>query len=558
MAIKTIVISIVVGFVLTFKQFFLLAKSYFEYIAKPYSLKPGDLGWIVLNLCESLKQWLTLAIITALGIFIIWLLTLLIYNLFISSKSVSKGKIDNKFRIIMICTFCFIFFVCGGWIINRFLLPHRHSPFSLAGNFWFLISTLFLGISLINRTKKKIIYFGMGISIFGILSLITVIQSGFLYSWSQRSQNTTASQIEKLRSFPYAAWSPTVNVKTGITLYDQEASYKGINLYQSNNKPGAYILDMEGKVLHTFLDKEEMKYSTKLIKPYKNGNFLILHSGLYMIARDSSKMRLITKNCSHDFTYSDNGDIYVIENGYNRYLPKLYLMGLVVDRYLVVFNEYGVEKKRISIAKALSQSKVILSFIGIHKNVYSFESIAQNLIYLNGIEVIDKDIFYKEKKLFSKNNVLFCMRNLNSIGVIDVETENILWVWGKDELEHPHNPSMLSNGNILIFDNGPERKYSRVVEVNPVTQTIEWEYKGNPPESFYSKEMGSAQRLPNGNTLITESEKGRVFEVTKDKKVVWEFYNPELCKEGTERATIYRMMRIIDKNSNNSNFFTLD
>lgn len=40
------------------------------------------------------------------------------------------------------------------------------------------------------------------------------------------------------------------------------------------------------------------------------------------------------------------------------------------------------------------------------------------------------------------------------------------------------------------------------------------------------------QRLPNGNTIIcsygqTDGAKPRIFEVTRDKKVVWEFFHPD-------------------------------
>ena len=50
----------------------------------------------------------------------------------------------------------------------------------------------------------------------------------------------------------------------------------------------------------------------------------------------------------------------------------------------------------------------------------------------------------------------------------------------------------------------------RVVELDPVSREIVWTYTGSPPDSFYSKWRGSNQRLPNGNTLICESEKGHV------------------------------------------------
>jgi hypothetical protein len=56
---------------------------------------------------------------------------------------------------------------------------------------------------------------------------------------------------------------------------------------------------------------------------------------------------------------------------------------------------------------------------------------------------------------------------------------------------------------------------------------------------------GGAQRLPNGNTLITESDKGRAFEVTREGEIVWDFYNPDTGSEG-RTGIIYRFFRITD------------
>lgn len=68
--------------------------------------------------------------------------------------------------------------------------------------------------------------------------------------------------------------------------------------------------------------------------------------------------------------------------------------------------------------------------------------------------------------------------------------------------------------------------YSRVLEVNPKTNKIAWEYKDRNTVKFRSPVAGGAQRLPNGNTLICESTKGLLFEVTRDKQIVWEFVSP--------------------------------
>ncbi len=163
-------------------------------------------------------------------------------------------------------------------------------------------------------------------------------------------------------------------------------------------------------------------------------------------------------------------------------------------------------------------------------------------------------------------DILTTFHHLDSAAIIDKKTGNIKWRWGKGEMSQPHDPTRLDNGNILIFDNGPQRSpgatpggagepqrpggpmigtYSRVVEVNPQTNTVEWQYMADPPPSFYSPNISGAQRLPNGNTLICEGAPGRIFEVTPEKEVVWEYLSPFYARRhGTrwERA-VFRAYR---------------
>jgi hypothetical protein len=68
--------------------------------------------------------------------------------------------------------------------------------------------------------------------------------------------------------------------------------------------------------------------------------------------------------------------------------------------------------------------------------------------------------------------------------------------------------------------------FSRVIELDPVSKEVLWEYKGDPPISFYSYHISGAERQPNGNTLICEGSQGRIFEVTPEKEIVWEYINP--------------------------------
>jgi uncharacterized protein (UPF0248 family) len=132
-------------------------------------------------------------------------------------------------------------------------------------------------------------------------------------------------------------------------------------------------------------------------------------------------------------------------------------------------------------------------------------------------------------------DILASFRPTSTVVRISRESGKIIWKLGSPTVAGQHAPTMLGNGNVLIFDNGVHRlddsmPYSRVIEINPATNEIVWKYQDKPAWNFFSPRMGNAQRLPNGNTLITESAFGRIFEVTKDGEIVWEYVNPYFGK----------------------------
>jgi hypothetical protein len=52
-----------------------------------------------------------------------------------------------------------------------------------------------------------------------------------------------------------------------------------------------------------------------------------------------------------------------------------------------------------------------------------------------------------------------------------------------------------------------------------------WEYIADPPADFFAINLGGAQRLPNGNTLICNGPQGVLFEITPEKEIVWQYDN---------------------------------
>jgi outer membrane protein assembly factor BamB len=130
------------------------------------------------------------------------------------------------------------------------------------------------------------------------------------------------------------------------------------------------------------------------------------------------------------------------------------------------------------------------------------------------------------------------MRTINAIGILDPDESRFVWLWGPTNIARQHHPTLLPNGHILLFDNG--QSASQIIELDPLTNAVVWRYA--PLTGFYSESAGSVQRLPNGNTLITESDPGVVFEVTPDGDTVWRYLNPLTTADGN-RETIWRMTR---------------
>lgn len=163
-------------------------------------------------------------------------------------------------------------------------------------------------------------------------------------------------------------------------------------------------------------------------------------------------------------------------------------------------------------------------------------------IHANAVQVLQRDV----EGLGKKGDLLLSVRELNLVLVLDPKTTKVRWTFGPRVLQRQHQPSLLESGNVLIFDNGTFSRRSRVLEVRPDSRQVVWSYQANPPQAFFSPIRGGAQRLPNGNTLIVESERGRVFEVTREARLVWEFFNPDLKDPymRRRRAPIYRMTRL--------------
>lgn len=143
-----------------------------------------------------------------------------------------------------------------------------------------------------------------------------------------------------------------------------------------------------------------------------------------------------------------------------------------------------------------------------------------DLFHANSVRWMTQKHLAAKHPKYAPTNVIVCIRNRDLVAIFNWDTRELVWAWGQGEISGPHDAVVLKNGNILLFDNGLSRGWSRVIELDPLTRQIVWQYNAPDPPDLFTESRGANQRLPNGNTLITESDSGRAFEVTREGEIV--------------------------------------
>ena len=360
---------------------------------------------------------------------------------------------------------------------------------------------------------------------------------------------TKANRVEDERAraliaMGYFDRAKTDNPKTQSVTQSGAKAFDGYYLFGSRHRAEAYLMDGDGTVVHKWKADEKRPpwmYSILL----KNGDILTIAKGRYL-ARYNWNSELIWKKkmgAHHDVTVGPDDNIYVLEHRINQYKYKGVQIPIMDDN-IVVLSQDGKKLRRRKLFPLVRELVPEKRFRRIRKLVQDGADTAKliregapsDTTHTNSIQVIPKDI----PGVAPAGSILLSVREINRIVILDNRMDNLLWSWGEGELEGQHHATLIDNGNITIFDNGVRREQSRVTEMNPTSGDIVWTYAS---DDFYSRLRGSVQKLPNGNYLVTESDTGHVFEITKTKEQVWEFWNPDVIRsKPPTRGVIYRMM----------------
>jgi hypothetical protein len=353
-------------------------------------------------------------------------------------------------------------------------------------------------------------------------------------------------------------WYPARTEARGVSVIDTERAEQGVTLYTSGHEAAAYLISMDGEVLHkwqrpfsavwnesaavkhpqpdshVYMRKARLDANGDLLAIYEGAGDTPYGYGLVKLDKDSNVIWSYLQPAHHDFDLAPDGRIFVLtQEIIDEPLPQLaHLASPRLDDFVVILSSDGEELKKMPLLDIVEQSDY-------RQLLWEISSFAlADALHTNSVHVITE----QEAERFrfgTAGQLLVSFREPSAIGVIDIDEGKLVWA-AKGYWTGQHDPHILENGNILVFDNrGNFRKpegRSRVLEFNPETMEIVWQYAGTADSPLDSDIRSYSQRLRNGNTLITESNGGRILEVALDGSIVWEYTNP--VRGGPDNAKI--------------------
>lgn len=352
---------------------------------------------------------------------------------------------------------------------------------------------------------------------------------------------TTALQ---LRALGYVEWAPLDAAEArrlGVVAHDPARARPGLNLYSSRGDDNARLVDMNGTLVHEW-QSQRAGDAWNAVEFAPNRDLLVLSRGesVERLDRSSNVRWRAALAAHHDVTVDPEGRIYTLASAVVPGTPP------ILDERIVELTPDGRVVRSISLhgllGKRLPRDPFLQPPPPWWRRLLRRSRVdrAADVYHANSLEILPRDV----PGLGGRGDALVSLRNLDRVVVVDLDGPQLVWSWGPGVVEGQHDATLLPNGNLLVFDNGRRRGWSRVVEVDPRTARIVWEYSGNPARSLFSARQGACQKLAGGNVLVTESERGRAVEVTPDGEVVWEFLNPRLDEQERSRRSIYRMRRL--------------
>lgn len=347
--------------------------------------------------------------------------------------------------------------------------------------------------------------------------------------------------LARLEAIGYVGAREEARAQSGVVHHDPARASSGAVLYTSGHGPEAFLIDVDGKPLHRWHADpahiwpgaigQSLSQSMNFFRRahlFENGDLLVIFEGHGLVLLDhASRVRWKRLNLAHHAVLPrPDGSLYVLTRA-ERVEPAVDPDRKLLVDFVTELDPQRRPRRRVPILQALLASPWADMAATPPPDMppRAVEKFEQgDLHHTNSLHLIERD--HPTVPGLRAGTLLLSSATLSAIFALDLDTRRVTWLHRGDFLVQ-HEPTMLENGNILLFDNNTSERGSRVIEIDPATGDVVWQFPGaGSSERFFSYCCGTARRLPGGNTFVAITSPGRVVEVTPEGDLVWDFRNP--------------------------------
>lgn len=333
--------------------------------------------------------------------------------------------------------------------------------------------------------------------------------------------------------------------RTGVRISAHERVQPGLTLVSSNWEsfdwlPGVKLIDRQGRIVHewridptqifpgSFAGLSDRMHFNPVHGSHllPNGDVLVSITGTGTARLDACGRVLwkLPRKTHHSITPAGDGTYWIsgkrtedvaVDSAESLDESVFY------DRLLHVSGD-GEILQEIVVFDLLRGQDVLL------RRLMRHQALKDGPTHLNDVEPLP-DSLAAEYPLFEAGDLLVSLRNLHLVLVADPETRRVLWHASRPFILQ-HDPDFIGDGWIGVFDNhrdytprGARLGGSRIMALRPHMDSTRVLFPTGRSAPFYTDFRGKWQRLRNGNLLLTESNAGRVVEVTPGGRTVWEW-----------------------------------
>jgi hypothetical protein len=374
-----------------------------------------------------------------------------------------------------------------------------------------------------------------------------------------------AELIEQLSAIGYVAGAQPAGDQRGVVQHDPRLSAPGLNLMTSGHAPVALLMDMQGRILHSWRAEFEQVFPDhpqfesgrtprrnfwRDARLLADGGLIVIWElyGIFELDSESRVVWAVAEPAHHAVQFGASGEIVHLQ-AERRMIPGIDGQASIED-FIVVRDRGGRELRRLALSQALGN----VNWPRLRKAFWSraetrgyplSESSVHDPFHTNALWLLSPAEAARFGAPFRAGDALVSMAMLDTIAIVDMQNGVTRWSQqGPFGMQHEPRPTL--DGNIIVFNNFHARERSSVLTLDPRTRQVVAEFTGPEVEPLYSRRSGRVQMLPNGNALVVESEGGRVLEIRADGTVVWEFRSPYLAPDTSDTVASLLSFERID------------